>query len=257
MKEAADAVKLSAGHRLLIWSFVGDRIAEGPLAGWGFDASRAMPGGKDLIRPGQTWMPLHPHDAPLQLWLELGVPGAVLFALIVALVWFALADIDWPRLFAAAAGASLMAALVVSFASYGIWEEWWLDTLWFFLFAIIVMARAARPTVMPTDHVGPQKKFAGRLRELKWWLGCFGGGQVPPRTGQTVNFANLAVRSVSIRWGTRSMPCVSRGMTLWPKISATGLVLLQVPAEGFASLTSAVVPQLSSGTWNQSPISSI
>ena len=33
----ADAVKFSAGHRLLIWSFVGDRIAEHPLAGWGLE----------------------------------------------------------------------------------------------------------------------------------------------------------------------------------------------------------------------------
>ncbi len=78
----ADEVKLSAGHRLLIWSFVGDRIAEHPLRGWGLDSSRAIPGGRDPIRPDETWLPLHPHNAPLQLWLELGVPGAVLFALL-------------------------------------------------------------------------------------------------------------------------------------------------------------------------------
>ena len=42
-----------------------------------------IPGGKDPIRPGQSWMPLHPHNAALQFWLELGVPGTVLFALTV------------------------------------------------------------------------------------------------------------------------------------------------------------------------------
>ena len=83
--EAADDFKISAGHRLLIWSFAGDRIAERPLIGWGLDASRAIPGGDDPIRPGESWMPLHPHNAALQLWLELGVPGAVLFALLAAL----------------------------------------------------------------------------------------------------------------------------------------------------------------------------
>jgi exopolysaccharide production protein ExoQ len=144
--EAADAVKFSAGHRLYIWSFAGDRIAEHALTGWGLDASRAMPGGGDPLRPGQTWMPLHPHNAPLQLWLELGVPGAVVFALLVALAWLALAEIDWPRPFAAAAGASLMAALTASLASYGVWEEWWLSTLWFALYAIHVMGRVARDT---------------------------------------------------------------------------------------------------------------
>ena len=73
LTETADAVKLSAGHRLWIWSFAGDRIAERPLTGWGLDASRSIPGGKDPIRPGETWLPLHPHNASLQLWLELGI----------------------------------------------------------------------------------------------------------------------------------------------------------------------------------------
>jgi len=53
LTEGADDVKLSAGHRLLIWSFAGDQIAEQPLAGWGLDSSRAIPGGEDLIRAGE------------------------------------------------------------------------------------------------------------------------------------------------------------------------------------------------------------
>jgi O-antigen ligase len=114
-----------------------------------------MPGGKDLIRPDQTWMPLHPHNTALQLWLELGVPGAVLLALLVALAWQALAAAPWPRLFAAAAGASLAIALIACFASYGIWEEWWLGTLWFSLFVTMVMARVADPAVMPAANAQP------------------------------------------------------------------------------------------------------
>jgi O-antigen ligase len=169
--EAADAVKLSAGHRLLIWSFAGDRIAERTLTGWGLDAARAMPGGKDPIRPGQTWMPLHPHNAALQLWLELGAPGAVLFALLVALAWQALAAAPWPRLFAAAAGASLAIALTACFASYGIWEEWWLGTLWFSLFVIIVMARIAHPAVMPSGSTAPAIRTLGSVEGRKWWPG--------------------------------------------------------------------------------------
>ncbi len=174
LAEAADAVKSSAGHRLFIWSFAGDRIAERALTGWGLDSSRAMPGGSDPIRPGQTWMPLHPHDAPLQLWLELGVPGAVLLALLVALAWFVLAHIEWPRLFAAAAGASLMAALVASFASYGIWEEWWLCTLWFSLFVIIVMARVARPVVMPAEQRSARIFAEGLGERMRMVVGLSG-----------------------------------------------------------------------------------
>ena len=147
---AADWVKFSAGHRLLIWSFVGDRIAEHPLRGWGLEASRAIPGGSDPIRPDQTWLPLHPHNAPLQIWLELGVPGAVPFALLGGWLWLAIGNAEWPRLYAAAACGSLAAAIVASFGTYGIWQEWWQGTLLFSLFMILVMARVGRAGAEPT-----------------------------------------------------------------------------------------------------------
>jgi len=140
-----DAFKDSAGHRLLIWSFTGHRIAERPLAGWGLDAARAIPGGKIEIRPGQTWLPLHPHDAALQLWLELGAPGAALIALFVGLLWLRLGEAPWPRLYTAASGGSLFAATAVASSGWGIWQEWWLGTLGLALFATLVMARAASP----------------------------------------------------------------------------------------------------------------
>jgi exopolysaccharide production protein ExoQ len=149
--ETADSFKISAGHRLLIWSFAGDRIAERPVTGWGLDASRAIPGGDDPIRPGEPWLPLHPHNAALQVWLELGAPGAALFALLAAIVWGALARVEWPPLFAAAAGASLTIAFIGCFATYGIWQEWWLGTLSFSLFLVLVMARAADSAALPRD----------------------------------------------------------------------------------------------------------
>jgi exopolysaccharide production protein ExoQ len=166
--ETADSFKISAGHRLLIWSFAGDRIAERPVTGWGLDASRAIPGGDDPIRPRETWMPLHPHNAALQVWLELGAPGTALFALLAALVWGALARVEWPPLFAAAAGASLTMAFVGCFATYGIWQEWWLGTLSFSLFLVLVMARvvdrAGLPAIASTFKA---LSFAHRRRVTK------------------------------------------------------------------------------------------
>ncbi len=149
--EAADSFKISAGHRLLIWSFAGDRIAERPVIGWGLDASRAIPGGDDPIRPGEIWMPLHPHNAALQVWLELGAPGAALFALVATLVWGALARVEWPPLFAAAAGGSLTIAFLGCFGTYGIWQEWWLGTLSFSLFLVLAMARVAGRAGLPPN----------------------------------------------------------------------------------------------------------
>jgi exopolysaccharide production protein ExoQ len=143
MLHIADEVKLSAGHRLLIWSFVSSHIAERPLLGWGLDSSRAIPGATDVVRPYETMLPLHPHNAPLQLWLELGLPGAALLALLGAWLWLELASAPWPRLYAAAAGGSLATALVATTATYGIWQEWWQGSLAFALFIVLVMARVA------------------------------------------------------------------------------------------------------------------
>jgi O-antigen ligase len=143
VRHDAQEIKVSMWHRLQIWSFVGDRIAERPWLGWGLDSSRAIPGGTGLTPDGHQWLPLHPHNAALQLRLELGVPGAVLFALFAARLWLALGAVAWPRLYAAAAGGSLVATLVVALASYGIWQEWLIDSEFLTLFLILAMARIA------------------------------------------------------------------------------------------------------------------
>jgi O-antigen ligase len=152
VRRSAQEVKFSAWHRLEIWSFVGSRIAEKPLFGWGLDSSRAIPGGTALTPDGHQWLPLHPHNAPLQLWLELGVPGAALFAAFAARLWLALGSVPWPRLYAAAAGGSLVTALIIGLGSYGVWQEWWISSEFLTLFLILVMARLAQP--MPETRVG-------------------------------------------------------------------------------------------------------
>jgi exopolysaccharide production protein ExoQ len=124
-------------HRLVIWRFVAERIAERPLFGWGMDAARGLPGGDHLVSeiapgvtlpPGARALPLHPHDAALQWRLELGLPGA---ALCLAIVGFALWRIaGLAPLRRAASLAAVAAAIVVSSLSFGFWQAWWLSCLW-------------------------------------------------------------------------------------------------------------------------------
>jgi exopolysaccharide production protein ExoQ len=139
----AETIKFSLWHRLEIWSFVGADIAQRPLLGWGLDSSRAIPGGSALTPEGVPWLPLHPHNVTLQIWLELGLPGAALFALFVARLWLALGAAPWPRLYSAAAGGSLVSACVIALGSYGLWEEWWIGSEFLTLFLILVMAPLA------------------------------------------------------------------------------------------------------------------
>ncbi|MGH7000757.1 MAG: O-antigen ligase family protein, partial [Stellaceae bacterium] len=132
-------IKNSGIHRLLIWRFAAERIADRPLLGWGMDASRDLPGGKrDFsttlpgidLGPGHDAMPLHPHDALLQWRVELGVPGTILALAIV--VW-ALYRVGWRfgggREAQAASLGWAATVTVIALLSFGIWQEWWLSVI--------------------------------------------------------------------------------------------------------------------------------
>ena len=123
-------------HRTAIWQFVASHVIERPLLGWGLDASRELPGGDAnitmvamyrgaLVEFNQQILPLHPHNMALQLWLETGAVGVMLFlALLTALLRRVLA---WPGRMVAVATAAVVTPLIVGMASYGLWQSWWLS----------------------------------------------------------------------------------------------------------------------------------
>lgn len=144
------ANKKSALHRLYIWDFVTDRIAEKPVLGWGLDSARRMPGGQDSVMLGENCpgatpimgqkLPLHPHNAILQTWLELGGLGIVLgFGGLIATLGAVYARRR--RIVAAVLVASSVAGTLVALVSYGVWQEWFLSAL---LLAAAVSALALR-----------------------------------------------------------------------------------------------------------------
>jgi len=149
----------SAVHRLVIWDFAAARIAEKPLAGWGLEASRAMPGGRAqpdaatldrlnittpaqrefLVLPHVEVMPLHPHNGALQLWLELGGIGALIGAALMLALGFAAA-----RSAAPAVGAGMLAsAAVTGMLSFGLWQAWWVASLLLAMVALVLVPRRA------------------------------------------------------------------------------------------------------------------
>lgn len=133
----------STRHRLVIWDFVSERALEKPLTGWGFNMARSIPGGRgvDPLTGGEL-IPLHPHNAPLQWWVELGLPGALL-GLMLTLILLRRA-ITWPptRTGKATAVATLVSALAISAVGYGAWQLWWLSSLVFAAGAVIAAARS-------------------------------------------------------------------------------------------------------------------
>ena len=128
-------------HRFLIWQFVAERIGEAPWFGWGLDAARSLPGGDKAYFSAQAVaLPLHPHNGALQVWVELGVPGALLGASLIAAVLISLWRADLSRA-ATAGGAALFSAYYILGAlSFGVWQSWWLTLPW--LIAALLRATA-------------------------------------------------------------------------------------------------------------------
>ncbi len=129
VKEIAVDLPPSARHRLAMWSFVVEKIDEKPFKGWGMNASRFIPQEDRRLLPNMEIMPLHPHNAFLQMRLELGVPGAILGAILVGLFFAGVGRVDDRSAAAVMAGAG-MAYLTVASLSYGVWQNWWVAFAW-------------------------------------------------------------------------------------------------------------------------------
>lgn len=144
-------------HRITIWTFTARRIAEKPVLGWAVDGSRTIPGADDEIvverfdangvRTGrliEAQLPLHPHNAVLQWWLELGAVGTLGM---LALSWWLLGRIqaaaDPPT--RAALLAMFTSAFAISLVSYGFWQSWWQASMWMAAaYAGVLVASARR-----------------------------------------------------------------------------------------------------------------
>jgi exopolysaccharide production protein ExoQ len=137
-------IHVSFFHRAAIWEFVGARVAEKPVFGWGMNASRGIPDGQTIVSGAAEQIPLHPHNAPLQIWLELGAVGAVFVAVLACFLAFACTG---PPARQAVLGATLLVGVFIASVSYGIWQGWWFATLWL---------AAALACAVGQDSLGPE-----------------------------------------------------------------------------------------------------
>lgn len=148
----------SVTHRLLIWEFTSERIAEQPVYGWGLGASRSFGETHYLNDEKHRFfteaIPLHPHNGALQVWLELGVIGILLFSALLALALRA-AALSHPIPAAPAFSVGLIAtSMFFWFINFGVWSSWWQTYIWFTA-AVMVMSvhSAARKNMIYTDNI--------------------------------------------------------------------------------------------------------
>jgi len=132
------ALPTTDAMRMGYWSHAIDWIHDRPLRGWGLDASRAF--GPGIV--------LHPHNNPLQVWLELGAVGAVAAAAFWGVVLARLARPE--RDLATAATAACAAAYLLFGVNFGVWQDWWLG-----LGAIVAMLAAMNAAERQTSTSRP------------------------------------------------------------------------------------------------------
>jgi exopolysaccharide production protein ExoQ len=119
--------------RVEIWQKAARLIAEQPVKGHGFDSSRRL------------GLPLHPHNAALQIWVELGGIGVGLVIAMLAAVAHALWPMTNRPLHLATTLAAMSSTTVIALISFGIWQHWWLAT-WGFIAALLTLTLRLGPT---------------------------------------------------------------------------------------------------------------
>ncbi len=141
----------SVTHRLLIWEFTSHRIAEKPLLGTGIAASRHYGETAKLHDDRHRFygeaIPIHPHNGPLQIWLELGAVGTIIAG---AMIYFIVGLFTASPVLGVgiAAGGLFGTAIAYFLVSFNLWSSWWLQYLWF---VSALMVASARLTETSTD----------------------------------------------------------------------------------------------------------
>ena len=132
---------LSYGRRAQMWNLATELIAQKPLTGWGIGAGSTFD--KVIRFEGFDWpqIQLHPHSAPLHVWLETGAVGAVLASIaIIAAGGAAISTFGRHK----AAASALVGGLTFLALQWGMSHAAWREWMWTSFAAVIIFSLALR-----------------------------------------------------------------------------------------------------------------
>ncbi len=132
--QVISSIPTSWQERLDIWMKTVELINERPILGWGLGTSNRI---EELTGAGATSIiQVHPHNIPLQIRLEAGLPGVILFCCLIGMFWgYAYKQTD--RAFAGACVASLVIYLSFAMVSFNAWHSWWLSTQYLAILSLL------------------------------------------------------------------------------------------------------------------------
>lgn len=135
----------SITSRIEIWNQAAERVREKPLLGWGMDTASVLPNrGEISVIPAYRELNrgiahLHPHNAPMQIWFELGGVGIAWVCAVFLLFMRGVRHMDdHAQKYAVFMWAVMMMGTL---ASWGIWQSWFTASL---VFAAAITATATR-----------------------------------------------------------------------------------------------------------------
>jgi exopolysaccharide production protein ExoQ len=146
--------------RIFIWQSSAQYIFKNPFIGKGFNSSRAISKPEDWVefstkgksKRRSVPIPLHPHSAIIQIWLELGVVGIGLFLALLLTLIKRIEQLTPSLSMRAMAYGSFFSAFTIANVSYGIWQNWWISALWLTATFTIIATRDDPPS---TDEHEP------------------------------------------------------------------------------------------------------
>jgi len=141
-------------HRFLGWEYYSRKFFENPFLGWGAESARYLPRETVLSRGYDNL--IHPHNNSIQVYVELGLLGGILYALFFASLFWLVEKHVKDRLSVAVCNATLVFGFVVCEVTHDVWSNFWLSWMALTLGMILLFLKA-REAQLPAsaDHSQP------------------------------------------------------------------------------------------------------
>ena len=144
--------------RLYIWNDVATTILDHPWKGIGMDGTRHH----EKTQEFRTWLfidgtgeqytmrpqcfGIHPHNAILQLWLELGILGFILGGLLAYRVLLQIYRTNLLSIEKAVSAGLFTGTFLIIWVNLGFWQNWWISGLWIIVGLTISMFKGKGET---------------------------------------------------------------------------------------------------------------
>ena len=140
LKNVIKKVKRKSIHRLIIWSFSSEKVLEKIFIGHGFGSSRKIgesqkieiieERGYIVSKENFSSIPLHTHNNTIQIWLELGAVGIILFYSFLILFWYKIIyKYNLKKTQSYCMSGCIITIFFINQSSYGLWQSWWISSI--------------------------------------------------------------------------------------------------------------------------------